>query len=188
MLKHIREFDRHILITGFKNVKIRNPTEFLKKIQKEKLSSVEIQFFDAQYVASWQHLYFAALNALTAFKNRGNISKSLTVETMLYASAQRQIRKAMELLGITPKTSRIAVLIIAEKPKNVESTLQIISMFTNKQHDDAVLELTEEKKVIIQKAFGISDVELKTVMKKGSLESTLTNLVIERMALLTTQR
>jgi hypothetical protein len=56
------------------------------------------------------------------------------------------------------------------------------------QHDDTVLELSEEKKRIIQKAFGISDLELKTVMKKDGLEEALTNLVIERMALLATQR
>lgn len=188
MLKHIQEFDKYVLITGFNNVKIREPAEFLKKIQKEKSSSVEIQFFDAQCVASWQHLYFAALNALKAFKNKENISKSLAVETILYTSAQRQIRKAMELLGITSKTSRIAMLIIADNPQKIESVSQMVSAFTNRQCDDMVLELTEEKKVTIQKAFGISDVELEAVMKKSESETALINLVIERMALLATQR
>jgi KEOPS complex subunit Cgi121 len=188
LLKHIREFDRFILITGFRNVKIRDTEEFLKKVQKQRQSGVEIQFFDAKYVASWQHLYFAALNALTAFKNKRNISKSLTVETMLYASAQRQIRKAVELVGITPKTSEIAVLIIGENTKEIESALQTISAFTNVHCDDAVLELSEEKKAVIQKAFGISELELKITIKKGYLEAALTNLVIERMALLATQR
>lgn len=188
MLKHIEEFDRFILITGFRNVKIRDTEEFLKTVQKQKQSDVEIQFFDAKYVASWQHLYFAALNALTAFKNKGNISKSLAVETILYASAQRQIRKAMELVGITPKTSEMAVLIIGENPKEVESALQTISAFTKVYRDDAVLELSEEKKAIIRKAFGISDLELKTVMKKDDFDVALTSLVIERLALLATQR
>jgi len=64
----------------------------------------------------------------------------------------------------------------------------MISASVNVQHDDTVLELSEEKKRIIQKAFGISDLELKTVMKKDGLEEALTNLVIERMALLATQR
>ncbi|NWG11645.1 hypothetical protein HXY33_07900 [Candidatus Bathyarchaeota archaeon] len=188
MLKHVAEFDRHILIAGFGNVKIRDIGEFLKKVQKEKTSNAEVQFFDAKLVASWQHLYFAALDALTAFKNNGNISKTIAVETMLYASAQRQIRKAVKFLGITSNTSEIAVLIIGESLKEVKSNLQIISTFTNMRRDDVVLDLSEEKKVIIQKAFGISDLELKTAMKGDCLETALINLVIERMALLATQR
>lgn len=188
MLKHAEEFGKHILIAGFGNVKIRDIEEFLKKVQKKKISNVEVQFFDGRLVASWQHLYFAALNALTAFINEENISKSVAVETMLYASAQRQIRKAVKFLGITSKASEIAVLIIGESLSEVKSTLQTISTFTNMCRDDAVLELSEKKKVTIQKAFGISDLELKTVMDGDCLETALTNLVIERMALLATQR
>jgi tRNA threonylcarbamoyladenosine modification (KEOPS) complex Cgi121 subunit len=188
LLKHIEEFDRHILITGLINVKITDTKEFLKKVQKEIPSNVEIQFFDAQYVVSWEHLYFAALNALTAFKNKRNISKSLAVETMLYASAQRQIRKAMVLVGISPRTSEMAVLIIGKNLQAVKSTFQTVLAITNMQPDDAVLELSEEKKAIVQKTFGISDLELKTIAKKDDLKVALTALVIERMALLTTKR
>jgi len=188
LLKYIEEFGKYAAITGFRNVQIKDTEEFLKKIRKKKGSNVETQFFDAKYVATWQHLYFAVLNALTAFKNKGNISKSLAMETMLYASTQRQILKAMELLGIKSETSEIAVLIIGENSETVKSALSMISASVNVQHDDTVLELSEEKKRIIQKAFGISDLELKTVMKKDGLEEALTNLVIERMALLATQR
>jgi tRNA threonylcarbamoyladenosine modification (KEOPS) complex Cgi121 subunit len=188
LLKSIEEFGMYVYITGFRNVKIRNIEEFFKNIRKGKESSVEIQFFDAKFVATWQHLYFAALNALTAFKNKENISKSLTMETMLYASSQRQIRKAMELLGIKSNSSEIAILIIGEKLETVKSTLSFVSKLVDAHHDDAVLELTEEKTKAIQRVFGISDVELRTVMKKDGLEKALTDLVIERMALLATQR
>jgi KEOPS complex subunit Cgi121 len=188
LLKYIEEFGKYAAITGFRNVKIRDTKEFLKRIHKEKLANVETQFFDAKYVASWEHLYFAVLNALTAFKNKENISKSIAMETLLYASAQRQIRKAMELLGIKSETSEIAVLIIGENSETVKSALSMISTSATAQHDDTVLELSEEKKRIIQKTFGISDLELKTVMKKEGLEEALTNLVIEQMALLSTQR
>jgi len=188
LLKHVEEFGKYATITGFRNVKIKDLEEFLTKIRKKKGSNVETQFFDAKYVATWQHLYFAVLNALTAFKNNRNISKSLAIETMLYASTQRQIRKAMERLGIKPETSEIAVLIIGENSETVKSTLSMISANAMAQHDDTVLELSEEKKRIIQKAFGISDSELKTVVKKDGLEEALTDLVIERMALLATQR
>ena len=188
MLEHIKEFGKYFAIAGFRNVTIKDTTEFLKKIHKEKPSNVETQFFDAKFVASWEHLYFAVLNALTAFKNKENISKSVTMETLLYASSQRQIRKAMELLGIKSETSEIALLIIGQNPETVKSALPIISASVDIQHDDTVLELSEEKRRIIQKAFGISDLELKTVMKKDGLEKALINLVIEQMALLATRR
>jgi len=186
LLKYIKEFGKYVAITGFRNARIKDIEEFLKITHKEKLSNVEIQFFDAKLVATWQHLYFAVLNALTAFKNRENISKSLAMETMLYASTQRQIRKATEILGIKPDTPKIAVLIIGEKPKNIKSALQMVSKYVNAQHDETVLKLSEEKATLIKKTFGISDSELKTAMKKDDLEKALTNLIIERMALLAT--
>jgi tRNA threonylcarbamoyladenosine modification (KEOPS) complex Cgi121 subunit len=149
---------------------------------------VEIQFFDAKSVATWQHLYFALLNALTAFKNSENISKSLAMETMIYASAQRQIRKAMELIGIGNGASEIALLLVGDDSETLKSVLATISENINMKNDDAVLELSEEKKRIIQEKFGISDLELKTITKKDDLKEALTNLVIEQMAILATQR
>jgi KEOPS complex subunit Cgi121 len=188
LLKKIEEFGKYILIAGFSNVKIEDFEEFFKAIRKEKKPNVEIQFFDAKFVATWQHLYFAALNALTAFKNGENISKSLAMETMLYASAQRQIRKATKLLGINPNSLEIAVLIIGEEAEAVKVTLSLISKLANAPHNNKVLELTEEKTKAIQQIFGISDVELKTLAKKGDLEKALKDLVIEHVALLATQR
>jgi tRNA threonylcarbamoyladenosine modification (KEOPS) complex Cgi121 subunit len=188
MLKQIKEFEKYIIITGFKDVKIEDTEEFLKIINKEKPLGVEIQFFDASLIATWQHLYFAAINALTAFKNKMNISKSLAMETLLYASAQRQIKKTMEIMGIKPGMSEIAVLIIGEKPAMLKSALQVVLRHINAEQDDAVLGLSKRKNELIRKTFGVSEVELKTVMKKNDLENALTSLVIERMALLATQR
>jgi KEOPS complex subunit Cgi121 len=187
LLKYIEEFKKQVEITGFRNVRIRDIEEFLTMTRKEKPLNVEIQFFDAKFVATWQHLYFAALNALTAFKNKENISKSVAMETMLYASAQRQILKAMKLLGIKPDSSEIAVLIIGEKPETIKSALSMVSKHVKSEPDDTVLELSKEKATIIQKIFEISSVELRTIVRKDDLERALTDLVIERMALLSTQ-
>jgi KEOPS complex subunit Cgi121 len=188
VLKHIEDFDKYADMTGFKNVKIENVEEFLWTTGKEKPSNVEIQFFDAEVIATWQHLYFAVLNALTAFKNEENFSKSAAMETMLYASAQRQIRKATELVGIKRTSSKMAVLIIGGKTETAKSSLSMISTLTSGQPDDRVLKISKEKAAMIQKAFDVSETELKTVMEEDGLEKALVNLVIERMALLSTQR
>ena len=69
----------------------------------------------------------------------------------------------------------------------MKSSLSLVSKHVKAERDDTVLGLLEEKMAGIQKIFGISDVELETVMKKGAFEKALTDLVIERMALLATQ-
>ncbi|MEM2994477.1 MAG: KEOPS complex subunit Cgi121 [Candidatus Bathyarchaeia archaeon] len=188
MLKYIEEFGKYVAITGLSEARIGSIEEFFKLIRKEKQSNVEIQFFDAKLVATWQHLYFAVLNALTAFKNQRNISKSLAMETMLYASAQRQIRKATQIMGLKPNTSEIAVLIIGEKEETVKTALQPVMENVDAKQNSTVLELSKEKTALIQKVFGISNVELEAVIGREGLEKALVNLVIERMALLTTQR
>jgi KEOPS complex subunit Cgi121 len=186
VLKQIEEFGKCVEITGFKNVRIKNVEEFLKMTCRRS-GNVEVQFFDAGLVATWQHLYFASLNALTAFKNGENISKSLAMETMLYASAQRQIRKATELIGIKRTSSNVAVLIVGEKLEVVKSALSAISKSVDGILDEAVLELSKEKVARIQEAFEITEAELQTVIRRNDLKKALSDLVIERMALLATQ-
>ncbi|MGD0495675.1 MAG: KEOPS complex subunit Cgi121 [Candidatus Bathyarchaeia archaeon] len=188
MLKHIEEFKTYAEISGFKNVKISQVKEFLDKVSKEKPAGVEVQFFDARRVATWQHLYFAALNALTAFKNKENISKSLAMETLLYAAAERQITRAVELVGIGATSSDVAVLIIGKKPRKMESALSMVSKNIGGQRDEKVLELSKDKVTTIQTVFDISEAELRTVMEKNDVEKAMTDLVVERMALLATQR
>jgi tRNA threonylcarbamoyladenosine modification (KEOPS) complex Cgi121 subunit len=110
------------------------------------------------------------------------------METMIYASAQRQIRKAVEFIGIDTDTSEIALLMVGDDSETLKSALSMILKNINTKNSDTVLELSEEKKRIIREKFGISDLELKTIMKRNNLEEAIINLVIERMALLATQR
>ena len=187
MLKYIEETGKHVEITGFRNVNIMEAKEFVEAIRRELPKSAGIQFFDAKLVATWQHLYFAVLNALLAFKNDRNISKSVAMETILYASAQRQIRRAIELIGVKCDSANVAVVIIGESPNSVKVCLSSVSKRIGKEPDETVLELTKEKTQSIRKAFGINAKELEAVMEKNNVEQALVNLVIERTALLSTQ-
>jgi KEOPS complex subunit Cgi121 len=187
LLKYIEETGKYVEITGFRNAKIKDVKEFVKAARRETPQSIWIQFFDAELVATWQHLHFAVLNALLAFKNERNISKSVAMETMLYASAQRQIRRAIELIGVKCNSANVAIVIIGESPNAVKVGLSAISKRLGKEPDETVLELTKEKIQSIRKAFGINAKELEAVMKKNNGEQALVNLVIERTALLSTQ-
>ena len=187
MTQKLEKHNEQITVLGFNNIKIENINAFLEQFRKETVGAY-VQFFDAKRVATTQHLYFAALNALSAFEKKTNISNNLAVEALLYASAQRQIKKAVEMLGIKQDSSEVAALIMAKNPReNANCSKKVIALIPNK-HDNSVLELTDKKIKTIKKLFGISDLELEAKLEREGLEKeALTDLVIERMALLVTK-
>jgi KEOPS complex subunit Cgi121 len=187
LLKYIEEAGKYVEITGFRNVGIEDAEEFVKATRGEMRSSEWIQFFDAELVATWHHLYFAVLNALLAFRSERNISKSVAMETMLYASAQRQIRKALQLVGVKRDSANVAVVITGENPDSVEAFLSAVSKRIGVEPDDTVLEVSREKAWRIRQAFEIAEKELNTVTEKNDGLQALVDLIVERVALLSTQ-
>jgi KEOPS complex subunit Cgi121 len=188
LLKFIKEFGTYVEITGFNNVKVDNPQTFLRTIGQLKPPDTDVQFFNADHIATWEHLYFAVLNALTVFANHENIAKSLAMETLLFAAAEKQIVKATALVGIKSDSQRIAVVIIAKRSGILKSTLSIVSKNLERKPNDSVLELSESKAVLVEKTFGIKRIELETVMKDNDVKKALVDLVVERMALSITRR
>ncbi len=188
MLKYLANERKYIGITGFRNVELSKLEELLKPHRGKGQQDVAVQFFSADLIATWEHLYFAVLDALMAFKTKRNISKSLPVEFMLYASAQRQIKKAIEVIGVKPGWSNIAILVASENRDAVESIMSSISEILHKEQDDQVLEFSPAKARIIRRSFGITETELNVVTEGNDKERSLVNLVIERMALLSTKR
>jgi KEOPS complex subunit Cgi121 len=187
VLIRFQEFKKCCDITGFRNVELNSTEAFLEKIEMRKPLSAVVQFFDADVIATWQHLYFAVLNALTVFKNKENISKNLSMEIMLYASARRQIRKATQLVGIKPGSRNLAVVVVERDAKSVKSVSNAISTHVGRPSDDSVLGLSREKMKRIRATFDISDVELKAIVEGDSVERAIVDLVIERVSLLATQ-
>ncbi len=187
MLKYIEETGKYVEITGFRNVRVGDAEKFVKAIRKDMPQGVCAQFFDSKLVATWQHLYFAVLNALLAFKNERNISKSLEMEVMLYASAQRQIRKAIQLTGVKRSSTNMAIVIIGEKPESVKALLSAVSKHISEMPNETVLEVSKDKLRCIREAFGITKRELETVLEKDDAKQALVKLVVERIALLSTQ-
>ena len=179
--------NRCITIAGFKNVEINDVNGLLEHVRGE-APEVCVQFFDARTIAGKEHLYFAALNALKAFEQKKNISSNLAIETLLYASAQRQIRKAVEMLGIKRDSSQIVILIIGKSKHETSSSLKVISRLIPCERDDNVFDLTDEKIGNIKKLFSISDLEIGAKLRRKGLEKeALADLVIEHGALLATQ-
>jgi tRNA threonylcarbamoyladenosine modification (KEOPS) complex Cgi121 subunit len=188
LLRLIEEFQKYVLVTGFRKVRIDAPEEFLKLTSSGDSSNVEVQVFDAEDIATWEHLYFAVLNALMSFRNKTSISRSLAMETMLYASAQRQIRRAIGSLGVKHGSTKIAMILIGVRAGNLRRVLSKVSKQIKAERDETVLKLTNEKMANIRRIFNVTDDELSTVKKGNGTKKALVDLIIERMALLATER
>ena len=186
MLRYIKDYGKYVEITGYRQIEFYKTEIFLKANRKKAEKNVDIQFFDAELIATQEHLYFAVLNALQAFKNKTNLSKSPAMETMLYASAQRQIQKAINRAGIKPQTQNMALIIVGDDPKQIENALKAVTKSVGSEPDEKVLDLTKNKEDKIKEAFEITDQELR-VLENANQEKSIINLVIERVALLSTQ-
>lgn len=187
MLHHFKEYGYFAEITGFRGVSFETVDAYLKANRKLEKQKVWLQFFDSELIASSEHLHFAVLNALLAFKNRANLSKSLAMEIMLYASCQRQIQKAIGILGVKPETLDVAVVIVGQNSGCVKELLSDVSAYLGVGAVDDVLELTPKKAEKIKGIFEITEPMLKAVSKQDGNEEALVSLVIEKVALLATQ-
>ena len=186
MLVHIEEYGTYAEITGFRGVQIDDPKRMADLASQEKRRNTTVQFLNAGLIATWEHLYFAVLDALLAFRSNCNISKSLGVEIMLYASAQRQIRKAINLIGMGCGSLNLAVAIVGENKATMKRSLSVITEHTGKAPDESVLGFSGTKAEEVQRVFGISETEISAV-SLGNKNEALVKLVIERMALLATK-
>ncbi len=159
----IKKFNRFAIILGFKEVIIDNIDTFLKKIRIV-IAPTIIQIFNAEHIAGKKHLFFATINALNAFEQGRNISNALEMETLLYASGQRQIDKAIDMIGYNSTSTQLAILMITSNQKEAEEIEKIIDKFIPGIRDNSVLEILKEKKVEeLSKIFKISKLELETM-------------------------
>ena len=187
MKKYLRETNEIVHITGFKNRKINNVKYFVKKIKEKLPSDVWVQFFDASFIASWQHIFFAVINAKLSFKNQKNISKSIDIETLLFASTQNQINKAIEKIGIKPDTQNVAVVIVAKGEEQIHEVLLTITKHIGSKSDKSIIGFSSKKQEKILETFDISNNEIESVLKAGNIGEAIINIIIERMAILSTK-
>lgn len=178
--------DKYLIVEGFRDVNISDVNEVLQII-KANSGGCYTQILDADYVAGFEHIFFAVLNSLKAFKAQYNVSRSIPMEILLFASGQDQIKRAIELLGVKEKSRNIALVIIAEKREEAISALDLIKRALGWKADQSVIELNDEKIKRIIDAFKIPPAELEASMR-GSLEDAVKNVLVERAALLVTQR
>lgn len=176
---------RYLLSLAFDKASIPNPEQTLKQLRSIS-NDAEVQLVKADLIGGPEHLQFAARNALHSFSGPQRRSKSLAVELLLYISCQRQIAKAIKLLGVDSKDSRVALVALSgSKHAILELDRQANSMIGG-ERDENLIEIGSKQKLDgIQRSYGVTSRELEAARFVGEADSSvLKRLIVERSALL----
>lgn len=184
-IEFLREYGKYLMITGVRDTRIPHPELVLQQLRQidEKIA---VQILDAKGLAGMDHLRFAVLNALKAHSQGSQVTGSVAIEILLYASGQRQIKNAIAYLGVSPDSRHIALIGIASEESPLENLRTQLPKIIEGKFDESVLE--EGDNATIRRVFGITGDEMKTMLRRNTTEKeAITRLVIEKMALLSTQ-
>ena len=182
----INEINNHYLLSlAFAKASIPDPEQTLRHLRSIN-NQAELQLVRVDLVAGSEHLQLAALNALHSFKGERRRSKSLAVELLLYISCQRQIAKAIKLLGVDSTDSRVALVALSGS-KDVILSLdrEAKSMITGEQ-DESLIEIGSKQKMArLQRSYRVTSREMDAARLEGETDpSVLKRLIVERSALL----
>jgi KEOPS complex subunit Cgi121 len=133
----------------------------------------EIQAIDATFAFGPEHIEFAVNKAKRAFEHGENISTNPFIETIVRASGQRQIKKAMDMFGL--RGSQEIILFGDQIPKEAIESVEA---------REFEIEIDAKKLEMLKEAFSITDEEIKAV--SDSPVKALKDLIKERIALVST--
>ncbi|MGZ7109679.1 MAG: KEOPS complex subunit Cgi121, partial [Methanobacterium sp.] len=145
-----------------------NFDDLMKKINQIS-NNCKIQLLNADGIAGYEHILHATLHAIKAFERNENIANDLGIEICVRASAQRQISKALQILGIKKDEMNICAVAVDCNTDILNELEDILD-----KRDDEVLNPDQKT---LKKIYDISDEELET---SGSIE----NIMIEKTSLL----
>jgi len=192
IIKSVEEGRHFIAVSGIESQGFNVPILLNEISELSKETGVTVQLFDSSLIASWEHLFFSALNALKAFNCGKNISNNLSVECLLYTSGQRQINVAVKNFGVNPHTRNIGVVLINNTLELLQEVYEKVLSVTNGVENDGVLSINSKEKFDkIRSLFQITEVELKTMCDSDEWSScidALTRYCIERSSLLILQK
>jgi tRNA threonylcarbamoyladenosine modification (KEOPS) complex Cgi121 subunit len=153
---------------------------------------VTLQLADASYLAGAPHLFFAAIHALRAFQRGTKRADILGTEILRFAAAQRQITRALTLLGVTNETRTLGGVLLGGPPETLRKAYQEFLNRTKATDAPTVLEITTPAKAAsVQQLFEITPTEVAATAasrRPKDQYQAITKLVYERCALLATSR
>lgn len=158
----------NIQILGFK-ANIDSVGDALDKIDSIKEDGEIIQLLNADSIVSKSHIIHGVNQAFLAFDRGENLAKDISVEIVLRCSAQRQISKAFDMMGLKEGEMNLCALLINSNDYSNE----LSSIFTR---DDDVLAPDFDNLIRI---YNISDVELQNMSVEEIIIDRITKLTVD---------
>ncbi|MEM2109855.1 MAG: KEOPS complex subunit Cgi121 [Candidatus Odinarchaeota archaeon] len=147
-----------------------------------------IQFFNADNIAGWMHLYTAAHFTVKNLLTSSSKIKSVELELLRWVSAQKQLSDAITIIGVKETDKRIALLSIGCSESEVKN--KILNTLTDNSltEDLKLLEIDSNKIIRLKKIFQIPDEEFNQLIGDSSNtelnKNLILKLVINRMSAL----
>ena len=158
----------NIQILGFK-ANIVSVGDALYMIDSIKKDGEIIQLLNADSIVSKNHIMHGVNQAFLAFDRGENLAKDISVEIVLRCSAQRQISKAFDMMGLKEGEMNLCALLINSNDYSHE----LDSIFTR---DDDVLAPDFDNLI---RVYNISDVELQNMSVEEIIIDRITKLTVD---------
>jgi len=127
---------------------------------------------------------------LHAFAHGRNISNQLALEILLYISAQRQIKVAIEEFGVG--SGDLVIIILGNSEDTVKYALVECEKILNGVVSDEILDLSNNSKIsAIQDYFNLTGLELNAIKSKNTMDSyknAIVKAVLNRIALVALEK
>lgn len=153
---------------------------------------ITIQVVDAKYIVSPNHLLFAAIHALTAFRHGTQRATTLAMEILRFTAAQRQISQALKTIGVTKSTQHLAGILVNQTLTILHASYQeFLKQTTSNDNPKVLLIASKEKEQVIKNTFQLTNREVNAISHSNRVadrRSALEKLVYDRCALLAISR
>ena len=177
--------DEVIGIAEIQNSNRLKQEELIQLAKSQSRDSLTVQLLNALLIVDDTHLLSAAQNAINAKHGKYMLSRSLDVEIIVFASAQRQIGKALDDLGVYDGLDEIAVVVVGSDTSLVEDTINNLIEKIGKEVTPAFT-ATRERIKRIKDHYQIQDKEIVAISDSEAVEAQLIALsrcVISRVSL-----
>ncbi len=144
-----------------------------------------VQLLNGQLIANEIHLLSATKNAIKAQEGDYMISRSLDVEVIVFASAQRQIGRALEDLGVYDGLEELALVVIGTDSSKVEHSIKELADTIGAEVIPS-FRVSEDRIARVKQHFQISDKEINALSDSDTLQSKLDALsrcIVSRVSL-----
>jgi tRNA threonylcarbamoyladenosine modification (KEOPS) complex Cgi121 subunit len=164
MVRSVENTTKHLRAWTIRTERGKAKTLMDKILAGNRLTNTQVLVAKADMVFGMDHLRSALYHADRAIEDGTNSSDSLAMETLLYASGERQLSTAIKKMSVSDQTEELVVAQLAGGPLEPDETWRELGYATG---------LTADRLM----RFGVTKMELSTIGERSPLE-----LVLEMVA------